>query len=191
MLKKSLFNFLLAVFLSGCVTVPKQTGELTVMLGNQIVESKITHLSLIDEWAKQRRERAEQFLEYRWVPTFIMNFMDESGEPYKNLQTVMKNDCRRDRADEVQAIVDAISKQIEKKRKELLGEIDNQVQSLRDRVTLHYADIERMHRVILSNIQSAIKGSEFEKDIRDAMLKPLKEIAPIKEASEKLDALLK
>ena len=42
MLKKSLFNFLLAVFLSGCVTVPKQTGELTVMLGNQIVESKIT-----------------------------------------------------------------------------------------------------------------------------------------------------
>lgn len=191
MLKNWLFSLLLVVGISGCVSIPKATGDLTVLLGNQISESKVTHLTLIDEWAKQRRERAEQFLEYRWIPTFIMNFMDENGEPYKNLKEVMKKDCRMDRADEIKEITSAISKQIEKKRKELLEVIDNQVIQLRSAVNLHYAETEQMHRVILANVQSAVKGLEFEKQIRETLMKPLKEIAPINEASKKLDELLK
>jgi len=182
--------FLLLFSLAGCVTIPKQTADLTVLLGNQIAESKLTHINLIEEWGKERRERAEQFLEYRWIPTFIMNFMDENGAPYKNLKEVIKNDCRRDRADEIQAIVDAISKQVEKKRAELIGAIEKQVSGLKEAVILHYAETERMHRAITANVQSVAKGQDFEKHIREALMRPLKEIAPIQKASEQLDKLL-
>lgn len=193
LLKKCLFKAIfLAVLLSGCVTVPQQTGELTVMLGNQIAESKITHLALIEEWSQQRRARAEQFLNYRWIPTFIMNFMDEEKKdsPYNNLKKAMASDCRMDRADEIKEIVEAISEQIEKKRAEIFWAIDSQTILLKTEVNTHYAEIERMHRSILANIQSAVKGGQFEKDIRNAMMRPLKEIAPINEASKALDKLL-
>ena len=173
----------------GCVSIPRQTAQLTVLLGNQIAESKITHLNLIDEWAKERRARTEQFLEYRWIPTFIDNFMDPVGEPSKNLKSALKSDCRPVIADEIKEITSAVSKQIEKKRKELFDAIDAQAQNLKSAVTLHYAETERMHRAITSNVQSVVKGQEFEKQIRDAMARPLKEIVPIENASKALDKL--
>ena len=107
----------------GCVHLPRSTAQLTVLLGNQIAESKLTHLNLIDEWAKERRARTEQFLEYRWIPTFIDNFMDPVGEPSKNLKSALKSDCRPVIADEIKEITSAVSKQIEKKRKERIEKI--------------------------------------------------------------------
>src|SRR3990167_10346435 len=176
--------------LAGCVTIPKSTAQLNILLGNQIAESKMTHINLIDEWVRERRERTEQFLEYRWIPKFIINFMDESGEPYKNLKEVMKNNCKMDRADEIKEITAEISRQIEKIRKYLFGEIDRQVSDLKEKVLTHYAETERMHRTITANLNSVVKGQDFEKQIREALAKPLKEIAPIKKASETLDKIL-
>ena len=175
----------------GCISLSKRTPELVVLLGNNISESKLSHLALIDQWGEQRRERAEQFLEYRWIPTFIDNFMDPGGEPYKNLKTALKSDCRPVIADEIKEITSAISKQIEARRKELFGVIDEQVRTLKEAVGLHYAETERMHRAITANLNSVVKGQDFEKQIRDAMSKPLREIAPVGKASEMLDGLLK
>lgn len=175
----------------GCVSLPKQTGQLNILLGNQIAESKLTHLNLIDEWSNERRERAEQFLEYRWIPTFIMKFMDESGEPYINLKSAIKNDCKPTITDEIKEITSAISKQIEKKRLELINAINDQTKELKEKIILHYAETERMHRIITANLNSVIKGQEFEKQIREAMVRPLKEIAPIEKSSKILDELFK
>ena len=187
---KIILTLFIALTLNGCVTLSKQTAQLNILLGNQIAESKMTHINLIDEWARERRERTEQFLEYRWIPKFIINFMDESGEPYKNLKEVMKNNCKMDRADEIKEITAEISRQIEKIRKYLFGEIDRQSADLKAKVYTHYAETERMHRTITANLNSVVKGQDFEKQIREALAKPLKEIAPIKKASETLDKIL-
>jgi len=190
-LKKFLFNILIIpVILAGCVSMPKQTATLTVLLGNQIAESKRSHLVLIDEWGILRRKNAEQYLEYVWIPKTILKFMKSSDKPYKNLKAVMKSNCKLDKADEIKELTQAISGKIEKQRRKMLEAINAQVQSLRSQILTHYADIERMHGAILANIRSVVKGGQFEKDIRDAMARPLKKIAPIKKADEAINKLM-
>jgi len=179
------------ILLAGCVSIPKQAGTTITLLGNQIAESKQSHLDLIDRWGEESRKRADQFLEYKFIPEFIMNFMSPEGAPYKNLKEQIKKECEKDRADEIKEIVFAISSRIEKTRKEIIDAIDRQVQELKDKVTYHYAESERLHRALSANIYSVVKGQEFEKRIREAMNKPLKEIAPIKDASEHIDNILK
>jgi hypothetical protein len=185
------WSLTLCLFFGGCVSLPKQVPQMTVLLGNQIIESKQSHLDMVDRWADVSRKRVEQYIEYKLAPEFIMAFMDPKGEPHKNLKARLKEDCVRDTADEVKAIVEAISSRIERERKRLLQAVDRQAVILKDKVRAHYAESERLHRSIMGGVQSVAKGKDLDKQIREAMLKPLKKIAPIDEAEQFIDGLLK
>lgn len=191
-LSSNLVAGLLLIGLVGCAAkVPQATQTYTVLLGNQIAEGKLNHLSLIDEWEKVHIKKAEQYLEYVFEPDFVRDFMKVDGRPYKMLKESLKTNCEGEKADIVLAIVKAVSEKIQKKRRELLMSIQGSAQGLKSTVQQNYADIERMHRMILSNIQSAVKGGDLDKTIRDAMLKPLKEAVPFDEAGQKLEKLMK
>ena len=189
MLKNWLFSFLL-FFVSGCVSIPKETGVLNTMLVSQIAEAKKSNLALIDEWARQRKEKVEAILHYHWVPNFIIKFLDNPVVKEDMDKIVCENKGKFDRALIIRDIVEAISTKIESKRKEWLSVIEDERDLLKIALTNHYAEIERMHQAITANIQSVIKGQEFEKDIREALSKPIREIAPIDKTNRKLEELL-
>ena len=195
MLKKSWYNFLIFLFaigLLGCAAkLPKQTETYTVLLGNQIAEGKLNHLSVIDGWKEMHIKNAEQYLEYVYNPGIVRKMMEPEGKPFKMLKEAMKNKCEGDKTDIVLAIVKSVSKKIELKRVELLSAIRKAAQELKVTVNQNYADIERMHRMILSGIQTVIKGQSINKTIQDAMLKPLKEVVPFDKATEGINKLMK
>lgn len=184
------FYLVALVFCAGCVSMPKSTALLSVHLGKQISESKRTHEALIEDWAHQRRERTEAVLRYHLVREFIIKFL-KNPVVAKDLDGVVCSDKGQyDRAIVMQDIVQAISGEIEKLRGKLFGAIEEERRALLDAVLNHYAETERMHRAITANIQSVVKGQEFEREIRQAIAKPLEEIVPLKKAGEKLDSLL-
>ena len=175
---------------AGCVSLPKQTSELNVLLGNQIAESKRMNLEIIDGWAEQSRGRVETLLHYHIVPQFIIKFLEDPVVKADLDNIVCNSKGKMDRAFVVQDIVEAISKEIEKIRGELFGEIATQHQALMDAANLHYADMERMHRSIQANINSVVRGQDFEKQLREALSRPINRVVPLDKAKEKLDKAL-
>lgn len=184
----ALFGLFLLV--GGCVSLPKQTVELSTILGTQVDESERMTLGLIREWEVESRARAETFLHYQWVRQFIVNFLRLPSVKKELNEKVCKQDGEFDRAILMQDIVEDISEKVEKKRLELFGAIDSEKRRMEGLALNHYAEMKRMHRAIQSNINSVARGQDFEKQIRDALAKPIKEIVPLDKAREKLNRLM-
>ena len=183
-------TLMLLAVLTGCASIPPQTGQLSAQVGKQIAEAKKSHMALIDEWAVQRRERAETFLHYVWTPRFIANFLKKPKVKAAFDDKVCVGGGEMDRALVIQNVVEAISKQVEKRRRKMFGAIAKAKRKLKSSVRDHYAQTEAMNTAITANLQSASKGLELEKQVRKAIARPLEDIAPFKKASNLLDKLL-
>ena len=180
----------LGLALNGCVHLPRQTMELNVLLGNQIAESKRMNLEIIDGWAEQSRGRIKTLLHYHLVPQLIIRFLEDPEVKGDFSKIVCGDNGIMDRAFVVRDMVEAISTEVEAMSQKLLSAVEEERMLLVDAANLHYGDMERMHRSIQANINSVVRGQEFEKQIREALAKPIKEVIPLDKAKERLDKLL-
>ena len=176
--------------LHGCMTLPKQTQELNMLLGNQIAESKRMNLEIIDGWAEQSRGRVKTLLHYHIVPQIIIKFLEDPEVKADFSEIVCGKNGIMDRAFVVRDMVEAISKEVEAKNRLLLGAVEEERAALVAAAIAHYDDMGRMHTAIQTNINSVVKGQQFEKQIREALAKPIKEVVPLDKAKERLDKLL-
>ena len=184
------FPVLAGLLAAGCVSLPKQTLELNTLLGNQIAESKRMNLEVIEAWAEQSRGRVETLLHYHIVPQFIIKFLEDPTTKEDLDNIVCSDKGKLDRAMVIQDMVEAISKQIQRIRDQLFGEVNTQHKALAAAANDHYANMERMHRSIQANINSVVKGQDFEKQIREALSRPINQVVPLDKAREKLDKAL-
>ena len=180
----------MGMMLYGCVSLPKQTMELNVLLGNQIAESKRMNLEIIDGWAEQSRGRIKTLLHYHLVPQLIIRFLEDPEVKGDFSKIVCGDNGIMDRAFVVRDMVEAISTEVEAMSQKLLSAVEEERMLLVDAANLHYGDMERMHRSIQANINSVVRGQEFEKQIREALAKPIKEVIPLDKAKERLDKLM-
>jgi len=178
--------------MNGCfMKLPRQTVELSTILGTQIDESERMTMGLVKEWERESRGRAETFLHYQWVRQFIVNFLENPEVKAAMANVVCADKGKLDRAVVIQEVVEAISEQVEAKRRELFGAIETERARMEDAALNHFAEMKRMHRAIQSNINSVAKGHDFEKQIREALARPIKKVVPLDEAREKIEALMK
>jgi len=175
--------------LNGCVTLPKQTQELNTLLGTQIAESKRSHLETIEAWAEQSRGRAKTLMHYHLVPQLIIRFLEDPDVKGDFSKIVCRDNGIMDRAFVVRDMVEAISGEVETMNEKLLGAVEKERAALVGAVNLHYADMERMHQAIQANINSVVRGQDFEKQIREALSRPIKEVVPLDKAQKNLDVL--
>ena len=183
-----LFSFSAGYFaiMGGCAHVSSQTAALSAELSGQIGRAKAAHAALIDEYINQRRERADDYMQYIWTPRFIRKFLDKIDFDSEVCQITGK----MDRALVVQELVQAITKQVEKRRRTLTRAIDETERDLHKSVRDHYSQTERMNRAITANLQSVARGKDLEREIRKALSKPMEAIAPLINAGKKLDKML-
>lgn len=185
-----LLTILATYWLAGCVTIPKETALLSVHLGNQISESKRTHIALIEDWAEQRRQKAEAILKYHWAREFIKRFLNMDAVKKDLAGIVCNGKGEMDRAIVIQEMVEDIAMTIQAKRSEWIDAIEAERRALMDAAVVHYTETERMHRSILANVQSVTQGQEIEQELRKALTKPINRIVPLDKASDKLDELI-
>jgi hypothetical protein len=73
--------------LSGCVTAPKETVELTEIVDRQIVEVQASHQKFVHLYYDKLRAEVDRFLEEKWVPQFLENVVGGSSESSKQFRT--------------------------------------------------------------------------------------------------------
>lgn len=180
-----------AIIFTGCTHVPRESAHLSVEVGRQISEAQRSHSAVIDQYIEQRRGRSEDFMRRIWTPRFIKNLL---ARP--QVEKAMKTEiCKAgagemDRALVLQELVEAIWKEVEKKRLEIFTVIDKTERELKQAVDAHYWQMHEMNNAVTANLRSASEGLEFERGIRKAAMRPLEKVVPLEKADEMLDKLL-
>ncbi len=62
----------------GCVKVPAQAVVLSRTVGERLPDLQVSHEAFVSAYFQLARERMEDFLDQRWIPTFLGNFVEKS-----------------------------------------------------------------------------------------------------------------
>ena len=63
---------------SACATIPEQAVTLSTVVGNQLTVLQASHEATLTGYFDLSRRRIEDFLEQRWMPTFLEIFVDDA-----------------------------------------------------------------------------------------------------------------
>ena len=182
---------LAVVIFSGCVSLPRETVQLSAQVSVDLDTLKQVHMGLLDEYGAQRRGRVDDFLKYQWTPEFIVAFLKKKAVKKAFKEKVCRDNGDLDRAKVIQDAVEVISKQLERRRLSMYAAVNKAVRALRGPLRTHYAHITQMNNTVTSNLQTVGKRLDLERAARAAIAKPLDKIVPISETSAKLDAIFK
>lgn len=70
----------------GCATVPKETVELSEIVDQQIMEMQRSHEEFVGLYYDQLRKEVDNFMEQKWIPFFLSNVVNGSGESSKQFR---------------------------------------------------------------------------------------------------------
>lgn len=68
-----------AGLICSCTTAPRETVELSEIVGEQIVELQRSHEQFVSLYFDSLREDVDEFIRDRWIPTFYRNIVSGEG----------------------------------------------------------------------------------------------------------------
>src|SRR6266567_5646769 len=79
-----------ALVLSGCVRVPAQAVVLSRTVGERLPDLQTSHEAFVSVYFQLARARVEDFLDQRWIPTFLGNFVQHADlmQKLENVQAL-------------------------------------------------------------------------------------------------------
>jgi pyruvate-formate lyase-activating enzyme len=155
-------------------------------MGGMILNSKMAHLALLDQYEIERRGRIDEYMASTWIPRFIKTLAKDGNLWGKTC--AIKNTT--DAALELQGFVEASARQIAKKRKELTDALDLTMVDLRAAVNIHYALLEQSNNAVTANLRSVRKNDEVMESLLKKNGVSPENLTPLREASAKLDKML-
>ena len=60
---------------TSCTSAPKETVELTEIIGKQIAQMQVSHEGFVSLYYASLRENVNTFMEERWIPTFLQEVL--------------------------------------------------------------------------------------------------------------------
>jgi hypothetical protein len=74
------------LIVSGCVSTPRETVELSEVVDRQIAAMQVSHEKFVRLYYDKLRDEVDSFLEQKWVPTFLVNVIQGTGESSKQFR---------------------------------------------------------------------------------------------------------
>lgn len=85
----SVLGFVLFQMLAGCISAPKETVELTEIVGRQIAEMESSHEKFVRLYYAKLRNEVDQFMENRWIPQFLNKVVEGKEEGGKQFRAAL------------------------------------------------------------------------------------------------------
>lgn len=174
---------LLGSLLGGCVSVPKESAQLSADLGTMIRDARESHLALIDEYMRARRARMDEFIDQKWIPTYMKKYLKESK--FTELYDAEKNPSEK--AAIVEEFQQQASKDIAQQRAAMANGLSDVEKLLRKRIADHYDQMQVVNEALTAHLLSAAKVTAARDDIMKKLKVPPNSLVPL----EKLDSTLR
>jgi hypothetical protein len=163
-----------ALTIAGCASVPKEVVELSYTVGHDLDAVHLSYRALIQTHFEGLRAQTITFLETRWVPAFLGDFIQNGGL----IQSAQGADPTLV-LEEVQDWTEVAVEAIEKKKRALLDPINADETALIKSVDEAFANLIRANATITAHLNSLRKVQE----VQDEALKALK----LKELRDKIN----
>jgi len=168
MVRYSLITALLLVgilgLLVGCASVPKEVVELSYVMGEDLVAVHESYVNLIELHFDDLRTRTRDFLETKWQPVYLRNFI-ELGD----LVGLATHDSPDTVLIQVHAWCLVAMEGIQAKHHALLDTLDIQEQELLDAVNEAFDRLITANSVITAHLNSIREVKEVQDDALKAM----------------------
>jgi hypothetical protein len=174
------------LLITGCATVPKESVELSMELTRMIRSAEESHLALLGLYIAERKDRATDFLEKVWTPTFMENATSSSkiGELVEKEHDPAKKDAL------IKEFTGDAAVEITKRRASLTGAIDKIDAALRKAITDHYADMLAVNYALTAHLSSAADMTEIRTKLLSTLKVDPQSILPLDKINGVLEKIL-
>lgn len=159
---------ILVISLCACVSVPKESVELSKNLGMSIQETQRTHIALLKSFFDEKRDKVDLFLNEVWIPEFSNQFYNIPA-----VQNAWDDVCASGDSQERRAFVvnlgTKIQERINKKRAELIAPLDEAERLLEEELLVHYNDLQVSNTILTNYLASAAKVKATQVEILNAL----------------------
>ncbi len=175
------------LFLSSCISIPRQSVELSAELAQMTMRSRQSHLELLDAYTMLRRDQAEKFLEEEWIPSFTASFVQES-----NILNYIENAPTPEaKGAEILEFAQAAFPIINERRNSLFEVINGMNLIVRNRIDSHYQEMLNVNHALTAHLESAAKVVEIKQQLQNKMNVNVEELVPLDKMNEIMEKLLK
>jgi hypothetical protein len=176
----------LVFLLSSCANVPPEAVQLSGELTTMIRTAEASHLTLLDQFIAERRNRVDDFLEREWIPKFL-----EIGAKDANISDLIATEPDKIKKEELLNEFNAdAAVQINIRRTMLMNAVNEIGSSLHESITLLYGDMLSVNNTLTAHLQSAAKVTEARKDLFDKLKINPSKLLPLDKISTILDKSL-
>ncbi len=172
--------------LPSCASVPGESVTLSEDLTGMIRSAESSHLTLVDEFAAERKTRAEEFLESTWIPTFMETAVRDSrllallsAQPDATKKTTLLTEFS-----------ESAAKEIARRRASVMDAIDEVRNALRESVTTHYEDMITVNQALTAHLRSAANVTETREQLLASLNVKPESIIPIDKVNDILSKIL-
>lgn len=154
--------FIAALLLTGvsaCVSVPRESADLSIELGNRIAAIETAHLALLDKYFAEKRDRVDDFLVREWVPEFSRQFF-ANPQIAKLWDQVVSSGSAEDRLQFLVTLGPKLQGKINQKRLELIAPLDEAERLVRQQLRDSYDQARAINNSVTSFLVSASKVAE-------------------------------
>jgi len=171
---------LVASMSGGCAKIPQESVELSVLVGRDLTELHLSYDLLIHEYFNGLRAQRESYLTDKWIPKFVGNWLRigrlQDMANGKVVWSAEDSDFAAPSPGQegaqlvysVQVWAEEAIRQIEKKRGELIGPLDEDEAKLRLKVSQAFANVTNANATITAHLTSIHKVSESQDEFLDA-----------------------
>lgn len=175
---------LLLFLLVGCASVPKESVELSAVVGARITDVQISHEAILSAYFSISRDRIDDFFRYRFTPQFLENFVHDSKlleqldsvEPFTDEQkerllvalerVLSEEDSQRaykaastalggtEQGELVLQFAEAALEQIDEEKQALLGPLNDREALAIKELRGAYAELLAMQTTVTAHLQS-------------------------------------
>jgi hypothetical protein len=149
----------------GCASVPKEVVELSYTVGQDLNAVHLSYRQLIQTHFDGLRKQATGFLDNKWTPIYIKNFIKKG----KLVERANNSDPNMVLLG-VRLWAEVAVKEIEKKKKELIDPIDKNEKKLLNSIDEAFAQLISANAAITAHLNSIRKV----KEVQDEALQALK-----------------
>lgn len=148
MLRRILFMVVLASVIYGCATVPKESVELSSLVGEMISSAKVSHVNMVNRHFDYLRSNVEYFAFHDYKEKFLANLQKLKKDKDPTFVSLSFDEYDR-----------AITR-IQEKRDKWLEEVEKNRQAVLYALEEHYAVLTQANTEVTSFLRSATNISE-------------------------------
>jgi hypothetical protein len=154
-----LFCTSIILLIIGCATIPKQAPTLSEELGIKINQIEESHLNLLKNFFEQKRALVDDFITNKWIPVFANEFFNNQKiEIVWN--EIVSNNNKEERMNFILMFGPKLQNEINKKRLELIGPLDDLEKDLEVKIRSEYDIAKSINNTLTSFLYSASKVDE-------------------------------